>query len=115
MDLRNRARELRANQSDAERLLWQALRNRRLDGYRFRRQAPVGPYIVDFLCKSRGVVVELDGGQHAADEALRYDELRSQFLVSTGLTVLRFWNDEVLRNLDSVMHAILVALRPPAN
>jgi len=115
MDLRERARELRANQSDVERLLWRALRNRRLEGYRFRRQARVGPYIVDFLCVSRRMVIELDGGQHASDSSRDYDELRSQYLVSRGYTVLRFWNDEVLRNLDPVLQTILIALKPRPN
>jgi very-short-patch-repair endonuclease len=104
-----RARALRANPTDAERKLWTVLRNRQTAGCRFRRQAPIGRYIVDFVCFERGLVVEVDGGQHAI-EAER-DDVRSAWLESQGYRVLRFWNNEVLENADGVAAAIAVALQ----
>lgn len=90
--LRN-ARHLRHSQTDAEARLWLRLRNRRLCGLKFRRQAPLGPYIADFVCASAQLIVELDGGQHL--DSFR-DLARDRWLLEQGWTVLRFWNDEVL-------------------
>jgi very-short-patch-repair endonuclease len=104
---RDRARELRAAMTDAERTLWRCLRLRQLDGYRFRRQVPIGPYVADFACLQAGLVVEVDGGQHAGT---RFDQGRDAFLRAQGFSVLRFWNNEVLRNPDAVCGAILAAL-----
>ncbi|MBA3486686.1 MAG: endonuclease domain-containing protein [Lysobacter sp.] len=92
--------------TDAERTLWRHLRNRELTGFKFRRQHPVGRYIVDFICLELGLVVELDGGQHA-DSPL--DAVRTSTLQQQGYLVLRFWNNEVLIQTDAVLAAILDA------
>ncbi|OYU15505.1 MAG: hypothetical protein CFE37_05105 [Alphaproteobacteria bacterium PA4] len=104
-----RARELRRLSTDAEKRLWAALRNRRLDGHKFRRQTWIGPYVVDFVCIEAGLVIEADGGQHA--DAVAYDERRSVWLAEEGFRVLRFWNNDVLTNTDGVLRTILGALR----
>jgi very-short-patch-repair endonuclease len=103
-----KARILRKNQTDAEAALWQKLRGRGLDGYKFRRQVPVGPYVADFLCKEAMLIVEIDGGQHA--EQVEYDRFRTDFLVTHGYKVVRFWNNEVLLNLDGVVEALTLTL-----
>src|SRR6185295_295647 len=92
------ARKLRRHQTDAERVLWFRLRDRRLNGLKFRRQMPVGNFIVDFCCESARLVVELDGGQHARQT--ESDSARTADLEKRGYLVLRFWNDDVLRNTD---------------
>jgi very-short-patch-repair endonuclease len=99
-----RARKLRAEMSDAEKRLWQYLRRRQVGAYRFRRQHPLGPYIVDFICLEARLVVELDGGQHV--ERAEYDRQRSTWLEQKGFRVLRFWNDEVLTQTGAVLLAI---------
>jgi very-short-patch-repair endonuclease len=106
-NLTERAKRLRAEQTDVERLLWGKLRDRRLGGWKWKRQAPRGRYIVDFLCVEAALVVELDGGQHA-DNA-DYDRRRTVYLEGLGLTVIRFWNAEVIENLDSVCETIYAA------
>src|SRR5579862_3682078 len=90
-----RARELRRDATDAERRLWSALRDRRLRGYRFRRQDPIGPFIADFACTREQVIVEADGGQHSDGKT---DNRRTAWLASQGWRVLRFWNNEILGN-----------------
>jgi very-short-patch-repair endonuclease len=107
--LKNRARELRKNMTDAERWLWQHLRNRDLSGFKFRRQRPVGPYIVDLVCLERRIVIEIDGGQHV--EKADHDEKRSQYLREKGFEVIRFWNHEVLQNGEAVLESIYSLLR----
>ena len=99
-----RARELRRDATDAERRLWSALRDRRLRGYRFRRQHPIGDFIVDFACTQHRLIVEADGGQHADNEA---DRRRTAWLESEGWRVLRFWNNDALANTEGVILAIL--------
>ena len=106
-----RAQSLRNGSTKAERHLWSILRGRQLGGAKFSRQMPVGPYICDFLCREHGLVVEVDGGQHADSS---YDRVRDRFLASEGLRVLRFWNNDVLANLDSVASQILQALPTPS-
>ena len=107
------ARTLRSNRTDAEGLLWHYLRNKQLDGYRFRRQQPIGRYIVDFACLSRKVLIELDGGQHA--EQTSRDEKRDAFLRARGYRVLRFWSTEVFENCFGVLERVweAVAGDPP--
>jgi very-short-patch-repair endonuclease len=100
------AKSLRTNATDAERILWSLLRTRQLGGLRFRRQQPIGPYIVDFFCPSAKLIVELDGSQHGTDQAVSYDDDRTRFLQARGYRVLRFWNADVMKNRDSVMEAI---------
>ena len=99
-----RARELRSNPTDAERVLWRHLRLRQIGGYKFRRQRPIGPYIVDFVCLEKKLVVEVDGGQHSKQKAS--DDRRDSWLRSEGLTILRFWDHEVLTQLDEVKQVI---------
>ena len=103
-----RARHLRNNLTDAERILWRHLRLRQIDGYKFRRQRPVGPYIVDFVCLEKLVVVEVDGGQHNQQKS--YDAKRDAWLRAEGFTVLRFWDHEVLTQINEVKQAIWKAL-----
>lgn len=103
-----RARELRKNQTDAERLLWKQLRSRQLNGFKFRRQVPIGPYIVDFLCMSLKLIVEVDGSQHMS--SLHYDSSRTRYLESHGFHVVRYWNNEVLSQTDSVLEALTLTL-----
>lgn len=100
------ARRLRKTSTDAERVLWHSLRARQLEGLKFRRQHPIGRYIVDFVCLERSVVVELDGGQHAEGIQREKDKARDQWLEDEGFTVLRFWDHEALSNRDGVLEAI---------
>jgi very-short-patch-repair endonuclease len=99
------ARTLRRSSTDAERLLWKHLRMRQLGAYKFRRQHPIGTYIVDFVCLEKMLIVELDGGQHT--EQMEYDKKRSKWLRECGYRVLRYWNHEVLKTPDVVMAKIL--------
>ena len=100
---------LRKNQTDAEALLWRHLRNRQLGGYKFRRQHSFPPYIVDFVSIEIRLVIELDGGQHAS--ATEADERRTKFLEHKGFSVVRFWNNEVLVNIEAVLERILELLK----
>ena len=105
---KERARALRKSMTDAERLLWRHLRNRELGGWKFRRQYPVGPFIVDFICSEKNVVIEVDGGQHAENEELDFQ--RSAYLNKMGYRVVRFWNNEVLQETEGVLTAIFEIL-----
>ena len=98
------ARSLRIDQTDVEKRLWRELRNRQLDGFKFRRQHGIGPYIVDFICIEAGLVVELDGGQHA--DQVSYDARRSVLIEAAGYRVVRFWNSDVLENIEGVVERI---------
>ena len=100
------AARLRREATDVERILWAAIRNRQIAGYKFRRQATIGPFVVDFLCVEAMLIVELDGSQHS-DEV---DASRTRFLEGRGYGVLRFWNNEVIENLDGVLAIILARL-----
>ena len=104
----NLARELRRRSTDAERKLWQLLRDRQIDGVKFRRQRSVGRYIVDFISFEARLIVEVDGGQHASTTIL--DKERSEWLESKGYRVVRFWNNDVLGNPEGVIDAIRRAL-----
>ena len=108
---KNIARKLRRDQTDAERTLWIRLRNKQLGGVKFRRQQPVGPYIVDFIDFDNRLVVEIDGGQHNEEEMRKKDENRTMWLRERGYQVLRFWDNEVLCNVDGVLEKILAALK----
>ena len=108
----DKAKELRHRPTDAELLLWKRLRNRNIDDAKFRRQQPIGPYVVDFACMERRLVVEVDGGQHA--DQVERDEARTAYLKSKGYRVLRYWNNEVLGQTESVLEAIHVALAQAA-
>jgi very-short-patch-repair endonuclease len=101
------ARALRARMTDAERKLWFALRDRRFANFKFRRQAPIGPYIADYVCYAARVVIEVDGGQHVESE---YDARRDSWLEAQDFVVLRFWNNDVLLNLEGVLTCLLDVL-----
>jgi very-short-patch-repair endonuclease len=98
---------MRKEPTVAERVLWEALRRRGIGGLRFRRQRVIGPYIVDFCCLEERLIVEADGSHHQEPEMAAYDEARTQFLDAHGFRVLRFSNEQVLRNLQEVVQVIL--------
>jgi very-short-patch-repair endonuclease len=102
------ARRLRVNQTDAETVLWSRLRNRQIDGYKFVRQEPIMGYICDFVCREKSLVIEVDGGQHSESED---DVGRDRRLRDEGYRVLRFWNHEVLSNIEGVLVKIHSELR----
>ena len=106
--LKTYAKTLRQTMTPEEQVLWYLLRNRRFADYKFRRQHPVGPFILDFACYQPQLAIELDGGQH--DENHRYDERRTQWLEGRGWKVLRFWNNELSENTEGVLTVILEAL-----
>lgn len=107
---RSRAKAMRRVMTDAELKLWNAVRAHRLMGLGFRRQFPVAGFIVDFACPERRLIVEVDGSQHADGAALKYDVARTETLRVNGWTVLRFWNDDVLRDIDNVCaHIVAVS------
>ncbi len=108
---RNRARGLRRTATDTEKRLWWHLRHRLpLDGTYFRRQVPLGPYFADFCCLSLKIIVEVDGSQHGEAGAVAYDAARSAVLTEQGFLVLRFWNHQVLREMDGVLATIHAAI-----
>ena len=100
------ARRMRREPTPTEELLWQALRNRQMSGVKFRRQRPLGRYILDFYAASCALVVELDGDSHTTDEGREHDRVRHEYLHESGLKVIRFWNAEVHDDLDAVVEAI---------
>jgi very-short-patch-repair endonuclease len=110
-----RARELRKNQTDAERKLWRSLRPLKADGHHFRRQVPIDPFIVDFACLSARLVIELDGGQRNQDLGRHSDAARDAHLRRRGFRVLRFWNNDVMANSEGVMEIVMreLARRSP--
>ena len=105
-----RARQLRSNLTDAERKLWRRLRLLKSRGFHFRRQVPIDGIIVDFACYSARLVIEVDGGQHNESTGHAADKRRDTFLVRNNFQILRFWNNDVLGNVDGVMQVILASL-----
>ncbi len=103
------AKALRSASTDTERLLWNCLKGRQLGGFKFRRQVQIDSYIVDFVCYDKKLVVEVDGGQHATRKD--YDSQRTAYLESQGFTVLRFWDSEVLKEMEAVKAAIYSKLQ----
>ena len=108
---RGRAQQLRRSQTEAERRLWSRLRGRQVHNAKFRRQHAIGPYVVDFCCPERRLVVEVDGGQHALETPV--DGARTEFLAAQGYRVLRFWNNEVITNTEGVLERISEVLGNP--
>jgi len=104
------AKALRADATESERKLWALLRGKQLGPHRFRRQQPIGPYIVDFFCPSRKLIVELDGSQHGTERALAYDAARDAFLQARGYRVLRIASTDMARHSSSVIESILQAM-----
>ncbi len=102
-NLKKHARELRKNMTDAERFLWSKLRRKQLKEYQFYRQKNIGDYIVDFYCPAAKLIVEIDGGQHYAEENIVKDEARDKFLSDLGFRVLRFSNSDVFKNIEGVV------------
>jgi len=102
-----RARRLRKTSTDAEKTLWYRLRSRSLNGYKFVRQEPIGPYTVDLICRERRLIIEVDGGQHADNSR---DVIRDKWLVDHNYRVLRFWNNDMLGNMAGVLETIAAAL-----
>ncbi|MEE9352429.1 MAG: endonuclease domain-containing protein [Thiotrichaceae bacterium] len=109
MNISDKARDLRKNQTDAEAALWKLVRAKQIEGLKFRRQHPIPPYIVDFVCTEKKLIIELDGGQHA--ETINYDEKRTKYLESQSYTVIRFWNNEILNNIEGVYETLINHLR----
>ena len=106
--VQSQLRKLRALQTEAEKKIWSRLRNRQLAGFKFRRQYPIPPYIVDFVCLEARLILEIDGGQHALRQDA--DERRTAALESRGFQVVRFWNNEVLSTTDAVLDRVLQVL-----
>jgi len=105
---KTKAEEFRKNLTEAERTLWRYLRLRQFDGNKFRRQQPIGKYIVDFVCLEKKLIVEVDGGQHS--EQVVYDSERNEWLERQGFRILRFWNNQVLKEIDAVKERIMEEL-----
>jgi very-short-patch-repair endonuclease len=114
-ELREFARKLRENQTDAERLLWLLLRNRRVAGFKFRRQDPVGQFVVDFHCRQAGLGVEIDGGGHNEDATAIKDARRTELLEKHGVHIIRFWNNEILKQTEAVLEKIYLTLLERSN
>ncbi|HCB11674.1 MAG TPA: DNA (cytosine-5-)-methyltransferase [Cyanobacteria bacterium UBA11991] len=105
------AKKLRNNMTPQEKKLWYYLRNRQIYNCRFRRQSPIGNYIVDFICREKKLIIEIDGGQHNEDKNILYDQKRTEFLQSQGYTVIRFWNNEINDNIEGVLNEIAKYLK----
>ena len=101
------ARNLRKNSTKEEYIIWQILRNRKFFNLKFKRQVPIGKYIVDFLCEEKNIIIEIDGGQHNTDKNIIKDEERTKFLESKGYKVIRFWNNDINSNLDGVYQKLM--------
>ncbi len=112
MNLQNFASAMRSKPTDAESLMWYYLKDRRLKGFKFRRQVPIGPYIADFVCQQKSLIVECDGGQHNLHEEKIADQSRTMFLQQRGYAVIRFWNHEIIYKTYSVLSEILKYLSP---
>jgi len=105
-----RRKELRRNQTDVEKLLWMKLRNKQILGEKFFRQCSIGPYISDFYCPKKRLAIEIDGSQHLAEESKEYDEERTKYFASYDIKVIRFWNNEVINNMERVIEKIVEEL-----
>lgn len=97
-----KSRQLRKNMTLQERKLWNIIKDRQFFGYRFRRQFPIGQYIVDFICREKKIILEIDGGQHNEDINIYYDNKRTEYLMSEGYKVIRFWNNDIDNNIEGV-------------
>jgi very-short-patch-repair endonuclease len=112
-NLKPLARTLRSNMTDAERLLWSKVRRKQIGSFQFYRQKNIGPYIVDFYCPAAKLIVEIDGGQHYQKDGMEKDEVRNRYLEKQGLTVIRFSNLDVLKNIDGVLDRMREYLKSP--
>ncbi|MEP7173201.1 MAG: DUF559 domain-containing protein [Aestuariivirga sp.] len=111
---RTRARSLRKDDTEAERRLWEDLRSRRLNGFKFVRQLPIGPYFADFACRAAKLAVEIDGATHGNNGEVQHDAVRTRYLEEEGWQVLRFWNADVFMARNAVCDAILMVLKKRA-
>ena len=102
----NFAKNMRSNMTKEEFIIWQKVRAKRFLGYKFKRQVLIGDYIVDFLCPEKKLIIEIDGGQHNALDKIEKDNIRTKYFEDNGFRVLRFWNNEVLNNMDGVYEVI---------
>ena len=100
------AKQLRNSETEAEKFLWTLLRAKKLNGVKFRRQAPIGVYVVDFVSFEKKLIIEIDGGQHSAEKNKEYDGIRTRWLESQGFRVIRFWNNDISQNIDGVITRI---------
>ena len=107
MNIIQRARTLRKNMTKQERILWQFLRKKSINNLKFRRQYPIGKYIVDFICNENKIIIEIDGGQHNEVKNIAYDKERTKYLESKGYKVIRFWNNDIDNNIEGVYQEIL--------
>ena len=107
MNTTEKTRTLRKNMTKQERLLWQFLRKKNINGLKFRRQYPIGKYIVDFICNEKRLIIEIDGGQHNENQNIVYDQERTKYLETKGFKVIRFWNLDIENNIEGVYLEIL--------
>ncbi len=113
MDKRNiLARVLRTNSTIQEERMWNLLKNHQFHGLKFKRQQPIGNYIVDFICKEAKIIIEIDGGQHNKDNNIENDKIRTEYLESKGYKVLRFWNNEIYENIEGVLKRLESEINP---
>ena len=113
MELKEKARELRKNMTPQERKLWNIIKNREFYGYRFLRQYIIAPYIVDFICKKEKIIIEIDGSQHNEPEKIKYDNERTEYLISKNYKVIRFWNNEIDENIEGVYEKLKDVFKIP--
>ena len=113
--LESRRRDLRVKQTEAEKILWQKLRNRQVEGFKFFRQCSIGKYIADFYCSELRLVIELDGSQHYEENSLEYDNIREEFMKSLDIKTIRFNNLDVFKSLDEVMERVYDEVRKSSN
>ncbi len=106
------ARNLRKNSTIQERRLWNLLKNRQFHNLKFKRQQPIGDYIVDFICKEAKIIIEIDGGQHNEPENIEYDKTRTEYLNNLGYKVIRFWNNEIYENIEGVVLRLKEEINP---
>ena len=106
------ARNLRKNSTIQERRLWNLLKNRQFHNLKFKRQQPIGDYIVDFICKEAKIIIEIDGGQHNEPENIEYDKTRTEYLNTFGYKVIRFWNNEIYENIEGVVLRLKEEINP---
>ena len=109
---KERRRDLRKNQTEAEKVIWKSIRNKNFFGLKFFRQYSVGAYVLDFYCSTHKLAIELDGGQHAEEENQLYDNVRTEYLKSLGIEVMRFWNSDVILNVEGVLAEIGKKINP---
>ena len=106
------ARNLRKNSTIQERRLWNLLKNRQFHNLKFKRQQPIGDYIVDFICKEAKIIIEIDGGQHNEPKNIEYDKTRTEYLNTLGYKVIRFWNNEIYENIEGVVLRLREEINP---